>query len=104
MSYAWIIDVDHICDPGEKSDVGRIGPRNAPDELIAQLQVGAGIAFQLKDDDGELNYEGRIFDAAGLVPYSDNAFAPLDDFGQPNAGCTEIWYKANNGEGAWEQL
>ena len=48
----------------------------------------------MKDDDGNLYYEGLIFgDYMG--------FEPLDEFGMPNAGCTIIEY---NIKGKWERL
>ena len=50
--------------------------------------------FRLLDDDGEVYYEGYSNDSD-----SEKAFSPLDDFGRPNAGCTEIQYLEN---GKWE--
>ena len=52
------------------------------------------------DADGELIYSGRIItrDDSG----SETDFAPLDDFGKPNAGCTEIWYE--DARGNWSEL
>lgn len=52
--------------------------------------------FRLLDDDGELYYEGRSDDND-----SERAFAPLDDFGMPDSGCTDIQYIRN---GKWESL
>jgi len=52
--------------------------------------------FRLLDDDGEVYYLGVSNDSE-----SENAFAPLDDYGMPNAGCTEIQYLRN---GKWETL
>lgn len=52
--------------------------------------------FRLLDDDGEVYYEGLSTDCD-----SDRAFDPLDDYGTPNAGCTEIQYKRG---GAWVTL
>lgn len=43
--------------------------------------------FRLVDDDGEIYYEGLSDDCD-----SQSAFAPLDDFGEGYAGCTEINY------------
>lgn len=43
--------------------------------------------FRMYDDDGVLYFEGLSDDAT-----SQAAFAPLDDFGQPDSGCTEIRY------------
>lgn len=51
--------------------------------------------FRMKDDDDEIYYYGRSS--------SDSSFAPLDDFGMPNAGCTSIeYYNAEHKK--WEVL
>lgn len=52
--------------------------------------------FRLLDGDGEVYYEGLSDDCD-----SENAFAPLDDFGEGHAGCTEIQYLLN---GIWLTL
>lgn len=52
--------------------------------------------FRLLDDDGEIYYEGRSDDCD-----SERAFAPLDDFGQGYAGCTEIHYFDGQ---SWKQI
>ena len=103
MTYAWIIDSDHIAEEGAPpgnnlNAVGLTGPRAAPDVLLKTLTAGNGIAFRMKDDDGELYYEGRI-----ACPDNYDLFGPLDDFGMPNAGCTAIEYQ-NRTSGAWEAL
>jgi hypothetical protein len=105
MAYAWIIDVDHIAEPGHKPGTnmnasGVAGPRNVRPELEAKLASGAGRGFQMRDSDGELYYTGRIV-------FSDDdddneLFAPLDDFGRPNAGASDIEYIDAAGE--WETL
>ena len=104
-TYAWIIDTDHLAEPG--AEPGTLdgnaatvtGPGDAPDRLLAKLQDGDGIEFRLYDDDGELNYTGRLVPAD--LSDSDEGFGPLDDFGKPNAGCTYIQYKR---AGEWETL
>jgi len=52
--------------------------------------------FRLLDDDGEVYYEGVSDDCD-----SQRAFAPLDDFGEGKAGCTEIRYLR---DGRWNRL
>ena len=52
--------------------------------------------FRLLDDDGEIYYEGLSDDCE-----SERAFAPLDDFGQGYAGCTEINYFDGQ---SWKQI
>jgi len=74
----FIIDNDIISD-GE--DNGYTGPRGtSPAEKLKDLDH----YFRMYDDDGELYYEGRSDD--------DSSFEPLDYYGEPNAGCTEIRY------------
>ena len=79
--YAWIIDQI-------------IGPRNAPDDLVAQLKEGLGIPFRLFDDEDNLCHEGRILVVRddGTTDLGEEHFAPLDDFGEPDSGCTYIQY------------
>lgn len=78
-AYRWTITRDHLADGPEGSDVGTSGPRNCDDSL----NTNPG-RFVMKDDDGETYYQGMI--------YGDyDGFEPLDEFGEPNAGCTEIW-------------
>ena len=71
----WRIDKDLESREGEKSAVG----------VCSQNYVdGAALPhrFSLFDGDGECYYQGRTND--------DSSFAPLDDFGEGYAGCTEI--------------
>jgi hypothetical protein len=87
--YGWIIDTDHI--EGGRSN-GTMGPRDiSPNiELMLETDKKCGKRFRMFDDDGELYFSGRLLfgtDADGEVE-----FAPLDDFGTPGAGCTEIRY------------
>jgi hypothetical protein len=90
---SWIIDVDHEADedakaPSNANAVGMMGPRGYEGDG-SELKH----KFQMYDDDDNLYYEGR----------SDEVdFGPLDDFGMPNAGCTYIKYKNENG--VWEVI
>jgi len=52
--------------------------------------------FRMLDDDGIVYYVGYCEDGD-----SEEAFNPLDDYGMPNDGCTEIQYWEN---GKWETL
>ena len=98
MSCNWTISVDHFPDadaaPGTNCNaVGIVGPRSATmthDEIMKHPESRA---FRMLDDDGELMYSGRIVGGDG--------FEPLDNFGTPNAGATEIQYHVN---GRWETL
>lgn len=94
MNYAWIIDEDHLDGEG----TGTTGPRDAPAELLTKLTgTSEGDKFRMYDDDEELYYSGRLL---GDDP---SLFEPLDDYGTPNAGCTEIRYR-NDEKGVWETL
>ncbi len=76
-NYGWVITKDLI---SNGKDNGICGPRNlkfSKDEIISK-----GDKFQMFDDDGGLYYEGYLLGGEGLEP--------LDDYGMPNAGCTEI--------------
>lgn len=91
--YAWIITKDLISEPGEKSDVGVMGPSNASEAHLVVVRNGGGRAFRMLDDDGEVYYHGRV---TGDSDSADADFGPLDDYGTPNAGCTEIQYYENH--------
>ena len=73
MNYYWIITKDLICDGEEK------GISNGDESLKGT----DGKTFSMSDDDGECYYIGRIYG-------NYDGFEPLDDFGMPNAGCTQI--------------
>lgn len=85
----WKITKDRIFDPSmdERPAVGFSSRNYDGRELPHQ--------FRMKDDDGEIYYYGRSS--------SDSSFAPLDDFGMPNAGCTTIEYY-NQKTKKWEIL
>lgn len=93
MNYAFRIHRDHY--EGEDTEV--IGPRDADDGLVAALREGSGRLFRLYDDDQELIYEGRYIDTGPDDELGEEAFGPLDDYGMPNFGCTEIRYREDNG-------
>ncbi len=103
--YAWKITKDFHPDPEAKKGsfnnaTGLTGPSNINENL---LKGGEGIErcrFRLYGDDFRTDlaenrmYEGELF---VLEDEADEnaAFAPLDDFGMPNAGCTTmaVWQK-----------
>lgn len=89
MGYYWCILRDYITN-GE--DNGRDNSREITPESIRELMDSAPYRtyFKMYDGDGELYYDGYIVgDFSG--------FEPLDEFGTPNAGCTEIKLKDNDG-------
>lgn len=110
MTYGWIIDIDHIADHSEPEGTnsnakGVCGPRDAPNWMIEVLERGttghAGptrttpgwhiYSFNIYDDDRELYYSGRMI-TDDNPPDEEACGGPLDDFGAPNAGATEIRY------------
>lgn len=98
---AFIITKDRL-DDGEFSAVGVIGPRTASDHDVARLRAGEGVKFRLLDDDGDVYYEGRRLEESDATYGAEGELAPLDCFGNPNAGCTIQQEK--NKEGKWEAI
>jgi hypothetical protein len=104
-SYGWVITVDKNADElepvGTNSNAkGMMGPSNIPEDLRLRLEQGEGITFKMYDDDGNLYYIGRIITNG---ENDEQLFAPLDDFGMPNAGATEIKYKSAT-TNEWETI
>jgi len=89
----WIITKDHLVHMGYGDDAGTIGPSTAPDGITKEDPC-LTVQFQLFDDDGNLYYTGKMTENAD--------FAPLDDFGTPNAGCTYMKYRKGNDK--WQHL
>lgn len=89
--YGWIIDKDHLPIDG-KSSAGTMGPRDIAESVTTQLQQGAGRPFRMLDGDAEVMFDGRIL-TPGEEAGSELDFGPLDDFGTPDSGCTEIHYR-----------
>ncbi len=84
---SWYITIDKI-DDGEA-----VGKWNGREETIEEAKKKCTHAFRMLDDDSEVYYHGKSS--------CNSSFSPLDDFGMPNAGCTEIQYLEN---GKWETL
>lgn len=79
---------------GGKSAVGTRGPG---DGVLTAEEIATHpdrVRFRLRDDDHVTYYEGWM---VGTDP-----FAPLDDFGEPDAGCTDIQTK--EGDTKWESM
>jgi len=79
---SWIITKDHTYDPRYKVIMPDAKGTYKGDKNQCCHE------FKMYDDDGVLYYNGLSSDKD-----SEGAFSPLDDFGTPNAGCTEIRYK-----------
>lgn len=117
---AWIITKDKIADKTEPEGTnlnakGLTGPRTASDNDLKRLKAGEGIRFRMLDDDDEIYYYGRWLEEDDCTEEYENGFwgaepefSPLDNFGRPNAGCTEIQYdrgvKDAKGKVVWETL
>lgn len=70
---------------------------NCPDNLSkSEIEEKMPHKFRLYDDDRELYFEGFSSDCE-----TEEAFAPLDDFGEGGYGCTYMKYLIN---GNWEIL
>ncbi|WP_409238397.1 hypothetical protein [Streptomyces sp. PA5.6] len=99
-TYGWIIDIEH--EPSEgRDETGIVGPHNIDPQVQERLRQGEGRTFRMYDSDQVL-YTGRIITAEGEEG-GDDDFGPLDDFGKPNAGCTEIHY-FDAATQAWREL
>ena len=93
--YSWVVTKDHTAEPGDPAGtnmnaIGMLGPRGVT--KTAEEITTKGIPFRMLDDDNELYYEGFY-----LGPDDETLFAPLDDFGTPNAGAAIIQYKNKYG-------
>lgn len=105
-AYGWIIDTDHWPDTDSPEGTnanakGVMGPHDISHVNLKALLAGEGRTFRMLDADGEKMYTGRIVTPAGEEEGVMD-FAPLEDFGKPNAGATEIHYQRDNG--AWYEL
>lgn len=112
---AWIITKDKISEAPEDSAKGVTGPRIASENDVKRLESGEGKRFRMLDDDGEVYYYGRQLETSDCTEEYENGFwgaesefAPLDNFGRPNAGCTDIQFdngvKDSKGKVVWESL
>lgn len=85
MNYEWLITEDWT--NGDRRTVNIVGPAGAALTMSEILRNSQARAFRMLDDDGNLYYKGYY-----VGPEDGNLFAPLDDYGAPNAGCTSIEY------------
>jgi hypothetical protein len=75
----WKITKD-LLDEGSEDGTSSLDYQEGNDGLLK-------FQFRLLDGDGEICYEGCSDERDSNI-----AFAPLDDFGNGHAGCTEIQY------------
>lgn len=101
-SYAWTVNYDHL----DHKRVCVIGPHNSTEaqcEILLHPRTNSDklTRFKIYDDDGELYYSGYFLGDS----FDEDAFGPLDDYGTPNAGATEIRYlRIKDGKEVWETL
>lgn len=129
--YAWIITRDFDADPDRPEGTncnakGVAGPRDATPAEVELAKKGH--LFRMLTDDNDLAYHGRIWfedDTGaptgklvainpGSTPHwivtsglgDEYPFAPLDDFGTPNYGCTRLEYRVTleDGTKVWAAL
>lgn len=118
---AWIITEDKITDKDAPEGTnlnakGLVGPSCITEADEARLRAGEGKRFRMKDDDGEIYYYGRWLETDECTEqyeggvgeaWQDGECAPLDNFGRPNAGCTQLEYAEGHddkGNVIWEGL
>lgn len=116
---AWIITKDKIADKNEPEGTnlnakGLMGPGCITENDKKRLLAGEGKRFRMLDDDGEIYYYGRWLEKDDCTEvYEEGMFggdsecAPFDDFGRPNAGCTQLEYAEGHdekGKVKWEGL
>jgi hypothetical protein len=103
---AWKIDRDLLAEEfGDEPQLAE-GPSDRSESAAHTLNTtNLGYRFRLLDDDGEVYYIGRtmfrtVKNGVQTTPTNAEAeevFGPLWDFGEPNAGCTEIQYWLGRG-------
>lgn len=100
LKYVWCITKEFPENvPSNHSILHVVGPRGN-DWCISGIGSHKDAQkFRLVDDDDEVYCEGYFVDLVGTC----SGFEPLDDFGLPSLGCTEIQYW-NIKESRWEPL
>jgi len=85
-SYYWEITLDRIADPAAPAGTNANAKgRHSGDPHIKTRKGIIRSNFEILDDDGISYYKGFIYHRNG-----EEQFAPLDEFGEPNAGATTI--------------
>ena len=93
--------ITKVFDPADERFIGRIGPRNATLTSVEAIRNHPDAKkFRLVCDD--YPEEGNIMAEGWFV--GEDEFAPLDNFGEGNWGCTMIFYWTPGKGGGWQQL
>lgn len=95
-AYEWAITKDYVGD--NSKTIGIVGPRGATRSAREIADHPESKQFRLVDDDGVILVGGYIVENR---PDYCHGFEPLEDFGEPSLGATEIYYLEN---GEWSQL
>ena len=98
---AWIITKDYLHEESpEDFPKSNVGVQSKTWEMWSNFHPDRPrYAFKMYDDDGKPYY-------AGLCSSNDDdyAFGPLEDFGEPNDGCSYIEYFDRFNTKKWEVL
>ena len=88
-SYGWLIHRDHI----HNADCMVVGPPDIDPDTEALLLRCEGLPFRIYNADSRLCYSGLMVEP-GCTEADDllHRAAPLDEYGTPAAGATEIRY------------
>ena len=95
--YAWRIDKDNLFNPawdGVVNEAGTVGPHDAPstNRQVLAIHYPHHHQFRMYDDDGILYYTGTLYWSGDAEPDETYLYAPLADYGAPNAGAVVIKY------------
>jgi hypothetical protein len=97
MAYRWVIQKDFV-------NTNAVGIQGGGFDIGNYEFPATSERFRMLDGDGEPYYEGLLyFDQKEEDRNPEVWFAPIDDFGEPNAGCTSIEYW-NNKYRKWELI
>jgi hypothetical protein len=107
LPLAWCIDIWPDVDGGgplEPPGTVIRGPRDAPEDLLAELAAGEGRPFRILDSDQLVYCHGRILTTAEAGTEDD--FAPLSHYGAPGLGAVDIQYREVTPDGGhvWSTL
>lgn len=120
IMYAWIVTKDKVTTPDEhaaykatngerglRTRKGWVGPRDAPDDLVARLKAGEGLKWRCRDDDDNIYYYGRVIEADAAadanVMSEEALMGPLNDLAAPDAGACKIEHY-DAAKKAWEYV
>ena len=94
--YGWRITKDFLDDTPTRPNTLAVGPQGMGNDILGRLLGGEGKKFRMLDGDGIVYFEGLF-----IGDENTDEFEPLDDYGTPDSGCTDIQYFEN---GKWETL